>query len=116
MDRIWLIDLQSQLPTSAVLDGFDVSASQFPPKEWLPHNVSLYSLDIFEDIPERWCGQYDIINIRYFCCVVRDNAPDQIIRNILKMLSMSYDALVSLTTSQLLVEISITESKLIVAN
>ena len=88
LDRIWLIDLQSHLPSSTVLDGFDISTAQFPPKEWLPGNVSLNFLDIFEEIPEHLLGIYDVINIRYFACVVKNNQPALVIENVSKMLSM----------------------------
>ena len=92
---IWLIDLVNLVPTSARLDGFDISASQFPTKEWLPPNVLLHCLDIFDKIPANLHGQYDIINVRYFCLVVRDNNPTPMIDNLLKMLSMYLAAVFS---------------------
>lgn len=93
LNSIWLIDLQSHLPSSALLDGFDVSSLQFPPKEWLPPNVSLKLLNILEEVPEHLHGKYDVVNIRYFCCVVKDNDPGLVIKNVLKMLSISRSSL-----------------------
>ena len=55
---IWLLDVADSLSSSTHLDGLDISLSQTPPKEWLPPNVSMRQLDIFEDIPEELVGQY----------------------------------------------------------
>lgn len=84
--RIWLIDLNRQLP-SAQLDGFDISAEQYPPKQWLPTNLSLSTLDIFPPVPEELIGKYDIIHVRLFILVVRDDDPTPILRNLISMLS-----------------------------
>ena len=97
---IWLVDLQNQLPNSVILDGFDISVFQFPPKEWLPANVRLDQLDVLGEIPQNLRGKYDIVNIRYFACVVKENNVDLVIRNALDMLSM-YVILSTVTTSDL---------------
>ena len=55
---IWLLDLSDQLPDSATLDGFDVDLSQCPPGPWLPRNVSVRELDIFDELPEDLYGKY----------------------------------------------------------
>ena len=86
--RIWLIDVSRQLP-SAQLDGFDVSAAQYPPKEWLPSNISLQTLDVFTSIPKDLQGKYDVVNVRLFLAVVKNNDPSPILRNLMRMLSKS---------------------------
>ena len=55
---IWLLDLSDSLPSSVQLDGFDVDISQSPPEPWLPNNLSIRKLDIFENIPDDLVGQY----------------------------------------------------------
>lgn len=55
---IWLLDLSDSLPSSVQLDGFDVDISQCPPQPWLPNNVSIRKLDIFENIPDDLIGRY----------------------------------------------------------
>ena len=61
---IWLLDVANGLSSSVRLDGFDISLSQAPPKEWLPRNVSMRELDIFEDLPNELVGQYGSYRIR----------------------------------------------------
>ena len=84
--RIWLIDVNRQLP-SARLDGFDISADQYPPKEWLPANLSLQTLDIRKPIPEELKGKYDVVHVRLFLAVVRNDDPSPILRSLSCMLS-----------------------------
>ena len=98
--RIWLIDVCRQLP-SARLDGFDVSTAQYPPKEWLPSNISLQTLDVFAPIPKDLQNKYDVVNVRLFLAVVKNNDPSPILRNLMKMLSKSlwsFDTLLSSKT------------------
>lgn len=86
MCRIWLIDISRQL-TSARLDGFDVSIDQYPAKEWLRPNTSLQELNIHKPIPEDFKDKYDIVNVRLFLTVVKNDDPSPIIRNLMDMLS-----------------------------
>ncbi len=84
--RVWLVDLSRQLP-SAHLDGFDISDEQFPPKQWLPAKLSLQTLDVFSPIPDDLVGKYDIVHVRLFVLVVRNDDPTPILRNLTSMLS-----------------------------
>ena len=87
--RIWLLDLAKILHPTTQLDGFDIDIADCPPKEWLPPNVQMHQLDIFEEIPQHLVGIYDIIQLRLFQVVVRDNDPVPLLKNVLKMLSRS---------------------------
>jgi hypothetical protein len=84
--RIWLIDISRQL-TSARLDGFDISADQYPAQEWLRPNMSLQVLDVHKPIPEDLKGKYDIVNVRLFLAVVINDDPSPIIKNLMEMIS-----------------------------
>lgn len=86
LPRIWLLDMAQQLPRSAQLDGIDISLGQCPPREWLPGNVHLRPLDIFRPVCEELIERYHVIHIRHFVCVVKDNDPTPLLRNLLKML------------------------------
>lgn len=72
---------------SAQFDGFDISLTQCPPPEWLPSNVSIRKLDILKLLPDELVGQYDIVNVRLFLCVIRNDDPVPVLTNLLKMLS-----------------------------
>ena len=83
---IWLTAVHQKLP-SAQLDGFDNCVDQYPPKEWLPSNVSLQALDICEGIPEELLGKYDVVHVRHFLLVVNDD-PLILLKNLVALLSM----------------------------
>ncbi|MCJ1431029.1 hypothetical protein MMC27_000379 [Xylographa pallens] len=86
---IWLLDLADQLPVSVQLDGFDIDTSQCPPAEWLPENVAIHKLDIYGEIPRRFYGQYDIIHVRFFLCVVIQSNPKALLERLMVMLKPS---------------------------
>ena len=53
-------------------------------------------LDALGEIPEHLLGVYDIVQLRLFQVVVRDNDPGPLLRNVLKMLSGCFVPLVPL--------------------
>lgn len=85
--RIWLLDLALTLPPTAQLDGFDIDISDCPHEQWLPQNVTMRYLDALDEIPERLVGVYDVVQLRLFQVVVKDNDPGPLLRNVVKMLS-----------------------------
>ena len=60
----------------------------FPPRQWLPENVILQQLDIFEPIPETLIGQYDIVHVRLFMLVIQNDDPGPLLENLVRLLSM----------------------------
>lgn len=71
----------------ATFHGFDISTTHFPHEKNLPANIILSNVDaIAEDLPEELVGKYDVVHIRMFIAVVRNNDPSPILRNALKML------------------------------
>lgn len=81
------MDLASQLPQTAQLDGYDVSGDQFPNKEFLPANMTLNTLDAFDDVPESLVEKYDVVHLRFWCCIVKGNDPTKLIRHAAALLS-----------------------------
>lgn len=57
-DSIWITDLAHKMPKST-FHGFDVDLAQAPPREWLPSNVKLDVLDLFERIPDQYMGKFE---------------------------------------------------------
>ena len=84
----WLIDVNRLLP-SAHLDGFDISKDQYPSNAWLPAQISLYELDIMKPIPYSLENKYDIVHVQLFFCVIQRDGPDNMLKQLYKMLSMS---------------------------
>ena len=85
----WLIDVSRDLP-SAQLDGFDLSKEQYPCKTWLPSSISLSELDITKEIPIHLEGIYDLVHVQLFLCVVHQDGPTAILKEIYKLLSASF--------------------------
>ena len=75
------------MPSSVRLDGFDISTAMYPQKEWLPQNVSLGVFDAFLDVPKHLVGKYDVVHIRSFACIVKNNDPSRLLANLIRMLS-----------------------------
>ena len=97
---IWAIDLSKRLPASAEIHAFDVSPALYPPVEWLPSNVSLHVHDAFTAFPEEIRGTYDVVHLRFFVTVVKDNDPGILLANIVKLLSERISPLTPITVSQ----------------
>ena len=83
---IWLFNLANR-SSSYQLDGFDVSSLQFPPKEWLPTNVSLQVLDATKEPPDHLSEKYDVVHLRLFLAVIQNNDPTPVLKHCLQLLS-----------------------------
>lgn len=92
----WILDLARTLPPTAQLDGFDIDISQTPPQSWIPRNVTFEQMDATEVLPDKVIGKYDVVYVRLFVFVVRNNDPQSILANLARMLSMSGIALLNL--------------------
>ncbi|KAJ8065957.1 hypothetical protein OCU04_005057 [Sclerotinia nivalis] len=82
---IWLLELSETLPT-ATLDGYDISAAQYPPSSFLPPNVSLHTHDAFTSFPIEKLGSYDIVHLRFSLCFVNDEDAEGLLRNLVALL------------------------------
>ncbi|KAL9119662.1 MAG: hypothetical protein Q9187_003784 [Circinaria calcarea] len=89
-NAIWLLELARHLSPSAELQGFDISADQFPAKEWLPPNISLYTWDAFGEVPSHMYGLFDIVHLRTFTVVIKGGNPAHLLGNLVKILSASF--------------------------
>ena len=77
----WLLSVYQQLEAPfKQLVGADISDAQFPHNTWLPEKVKLITLDALDPNgpPEELRGQFDIVNARYLCGLVRGR-PDPLI-------------------------------------
>jgi hypothetical protein len=81
------LDLADQLPQTVQLDGYDISDSQYPSQGALASNMSLGVLDSFGDVPPHLTGKYDVVHLRFWCCVVKGNDPSLLIRHAMNLLS-----------------------------
>ncbi|RAL08861.1 class I SAM-dependent methyltransferase, partial [Aspergillus homomorphus CBS 101889] len=82
---IWCIDLGYELDTAEIC-GYDISDALYPPQSTLPKNVKLDTLDVMSDIPDKFHGAFDVVHLRLWVCVVRDNRPDKLIQAVSTLL------------------------------
>ncbi|PHH61417.1 hypothetical protein CDD81_388 [Ophiocordyceps australis] len=68
----WLLEVGESLPETVHLDGFDISLETTPPVGYLPSNMTLYSWNILDPVPQHAIEAYDIVHIRHFILVLDD--------------------------------------------
>lgn len=87
---IWLADLERHLTNQSFrsfqLDGYDINPVNFPPAYTLPESLSFHALDVLAPLADELVGSYDIVHIRAFTSIVRDNDPSPIINQALTLL------------------------------
>ena len=86
---VFPISLSAALSDSIRIDGFDISSAQFPPKEWLPANVRLYTCDAFSSFPFEYHGLYDVVHVRFFMTLLTKESLGLLIGNLRTLLSTS---------------------------
>lgn len=85
-NRLWAIEVAMQLP-SARIAAYDISDGHFPLPEYRPSNVTFDSLDFLGEIPSSMVGQFDVVHLRTWAFIIRDNDPSCLIQNASKLLS-----------------------------
>ncbi|KAL3492456.1 S-adenosyl-L-methionine-dependent methyltransferase [Aspergillus germanicus] len=83
---IWLLELAPQLPSTVLLDGFDISGNLFPYQSLLPDNLKFGVMDSFGEVPADLIGKYDVVHLRLWCCVVTGGDPSKLIQGAMKLL------------------------------
>ncbi|KAL1590557.1 hypothetical protein WHR41_00607 [Cladosporium halotolerans] len=83
---IWLLEAAEEYPNADGLDGLDIALHQAPPKHLLPRNVQFKHLDLHQEIPAEFVGQYDLVHARFLLGLVRNNDPVPLLQNLLKLL------------------------------
>lgn len=87
IDRIWASELAAELPDTATIKAFDISDKQFPPANWRGR-VEFSTVDCFKPIPLEYRDQFDVVNLRFWLCIVNDDSAEALVENILTLLSM----------------------------
>ena len=79
---IWLLGLAKSLPhPPAYMCGLDISGDQFPRPEWMPSNIHFREHDVFDPAgpPDDLLGAFDIVHIRLFVGVIKNNNPTELL-------------------------------------
>lgn len=72
--------------SDAILHGYDISTSLYPPARTLPRNVTLHLLDARKDVPVSLYGQYDIVHVRLIAAGLAASEWGRVVRNLAKLL------------------------------
>ena len=86
---IWLLEVSRHLLSpSPLLYGLDISGDQFPRLEWLPPNIKFLELDALdpEGPPADMAEAFDIVHIRLFIAIVKNNDPTVLLDYCYKLL------------------------------
>ncbi|KAI1821897.1 hypothetical protein F4861DRAFT_428184 [Xylaria intraflava] len=86
---IWMFDLLNSQEVNGLdiqYRGFDISGRLYPHDAWLPKGVSLSLSNLFEEPPQAFHGQFDLVHIRLVIALVSDANPKKIIQHIKTLL------------------------------
>ncbi|RFU33225.1 hypothetical protein B7463_g3140, partial [Scytalidium lignicola] len=83
---IWLKEVSKIVDPDCKLDGYDISAAQFPSPESLPSNISLMQHDILKPLADEYSGYYDIVSVRALVTALADDEWEIAVRNMTKCL------------------------------
>lgn len=83
---IWMLDIAREYDPSTIFDGYDISDSQFPPKERLPSNMTFSTCDCKKPFPPELHGLYDVVHVRMLIAVMHESDWAAVARNLLQLL------------------------------
>lgn len=88
---VWLSDLADVLSAqggvTAELEGFDKNPVNFPAAKYLSSSINLKELDILaKPLPQELVGVYDIVHIRAFCSIIRNEDIGPLVSTALSLL------------------------------
>jgi hypothetical protein len=86
LHRIWVGEVAASLP-KARFDAVDISAAQYPPASFRAPNANFWTHNCFEPFADEYLGQFDIVNARFWLCIVNDDVADKLLANFITLLS-----------------------------
>lgn len=76
------------MPAPARLQGFDLSASMFPPPTFRASNITLTTHDCLTPFQAEHLGRYDVVHMRFLRCIITDKLAYPLLKNVTSLLSM----------------------------
>ena len=83
---IWALDIAAKSPSTYRIDGFDISADQYPLASTLPKNVHLHIADAKKPFAEEFIGQFDAVHLRLLVCALERDDWQVVAANVLSLL------------------------------
>lgn len=81
---IWAMEIAHEYP-QARITAIDISPLQFPPAYTCPENVSLENHDIFQPMPDKYVGRFDVVHVRLIVGAVYSQDKAWVIENLLRL-------------------------------
>jgi hypothetical protein len=79
-------ELPASLRPHVHLFGFDISTTYFPARGHLSETVTMETLSGLGDIPAELVGVFDVVHVRAFTAVIKNNNPTPLAANATKIL------------------------------
>ena len=76
--------------SSCQLDGYDIPAKHFPPKEWRPLNLQYSTYDALYPVLDEMIGKYDVVHVGLLVMIVKNEDPVPLLLNLLSMVSTKF--------------------------
>lgn len=71
---------------NAVLDGYDISATLFPPADDRPRDMHLQLMDARQPVPETLYGKYDLVHVRLLTAGLQASEWPTVVQNLTQLL------------------------------
>ncbi|KAI0141908.1 hypothetical protein GGR57DRAFT_395921 [Xylariaceae sp. FL1272] len=82
----FLMQVHPTVSPDAVLEGYDISSAQFPPKDVLPANITLGERDVKKPFPEDMQGQYDVVHLRMLVAAMDPDDWEGAVNNVIQLI------------------------------
>ncbi|GAB1192612.1 hypothetical protein APSETT444_001805 [Aspergillus pseudonomiae] len=87
----WATELATQLPPLARVTAYDVTDTHFILPEYWPPNLKFEQLDCLVDPPPTLAYRFDVVHLRMWAFIIRDNDPGPLIRNAAKLINHQWE-------------------------
>jgi hypothetical protein len=84
--RVWAIDVAEDAGLKAEVYAFDISEKFFPPRPWLPSNLTVELHDVGVPFLAEHLGQYNVVHFRLFLTLTTEKLG-QLLENAITLLS-----------------------------
>jgi hypothetical protein len=85
---MWACEVAANMPNGYV-DAVDISNEQFPPPQFQPRNTRFWTHDFFRPFAPQHLSQFNAVNLKFVLYLVNDEVADELITNVLTLLSKS---------------------------
>ncbi|KAJ6130525.1 hypothetical protein N7512_003305 [Penicillium capsulatum] len=82
---LWTLEVAHGFSDAQVM-AYDIADTYFPAKEYWPSNLTFDHLDCLNEPPASLAGQFDVVHLRMWAIIIKENDPCPLIRHASKLL------------------------------